>query len=284
MRSGEFGTARLFYRLQFHEFHPRVIGIVEIELPLAVSADFGFFRGLPTVLEKLPSDRSNVGHTKCNVVHDADGVMTGVGRYVEHVFEPVGAVRNLHADPAGFAIFHATLPVEMETENILVEMIFGQAIAHNESRMNQPRAGLPGNPARRRGNRLLQERNGMALRISEAEMLNTMFVNRNGIRRESLRNKIAAHLRNIWRSENDRSDKVRGRRGQRGYKLDLLMIVDSQAHGRFRVAGGWISREAERLFIEIPRSRDVRDGYLDARNACNRGALDWFLGSRGGDR
>ena len=128
--------------LEFHEFDAGVVGIVEVELPFAVPADFGLFVELETVFQKLFSGGSNVGHTESDVIHDAESVFVGVGGDVENVFEPVGAVGNLHVDPVGFVVLHAAVPVDAEAEKVFVEVIFGGAVVDDEACMDEVSADL----------------------------------------------------------------------------------------------------------------------------------------------
>src|SRR6266487_329534 len=100
MRASIVGAAGFLNGLEFHEFDAGVVGIIEVELPLAVAADLGFFGAAPTVLAKLRFGGVDVGDAESNVVHDAESVKVSVGRDVEHVFDPVSAVGDLHVYPA----------------------------------------------------------------------------------------------------------------------------------------------------------------------------------------
>jgi len=57
-------SSRVLYGREFHEFDAGVVGIVEIELPFAATADLRFFARLPTVLEKLVHRGFDVRDTK----------------------------------------------------------------------------------------------------------------------------------------------------------------------------------------------------------------------------
>src|SRR5712691_6223854 len=108
MGASIFRTAGLLCGREFHQFNTGVIGIVEIELPFAAAAAFGLFGTAPTV-----------------------------GGDIQHVFDPVGAVGNLHVDPVGFIVLSSALPVKVEAEDVFVEMVFRFAVAHHEANMNQ---------------------------------------------------------------------------------------------------------------------------------------------------
>ena len=136
MRAGEFGAARFLDGRKFHEFDAGGIGVVEIELPFAVAADLGLFGEFDASFHDLCLDGVDVGDAKRDVIHDAACAFIGGGRDVEHVFDPVGAIGNLHGDPTGFVVLHAAVPVEMEAENILVEVIGGGAVVDDEAGVN----------------------------------------------------------------------------------------------------------------------------------------------------
>src|SRR5208282_88685 len=142
MLGGEFGAAWFFYRSKFHEFGAGMFGVVEVELPFAVAADFGFFGGLRTDGYEFLFDGVNVGDAEGNVVHDAKGAFVCSGRNIEHVLDPVGAVGNLHGDPAVLVVLHAAVPVGTEAEKIHVEPFGDGAVVDDETRVNDPnRAG-----------------------------------------------------------------------------------------------------------------------------------------------
>ena len=93
---------------------------------------------------RLPSMRLEFGlrsfhiaHTKRDMVHHARRMQIRNSLDVQHVLQPVGAVRNLHRDPVGAARLHSSLPVEMEAENIFVEVIFRGAVVHDETRVDE---------------------------------------------------------------------------------------------------------------------------------------------------
>ncbi len=58
-----------------------------------------------------------------------------VGRVglVQHVFDPVRAVGNLHGDPFGHVVFHAAMPVRTKAENVAVKMVLGRAVVDEEA-------------------------------------------------------------------------------------------------------------------------------------------------------
>ena len=79
----------------------------------------------------------NVRDAESDVVHDAEQAVIGVCRHVEHVFDPVGAVGDLHVDPIRFVVFSSAVPIDVEAEDVFVEFVFCIAVMHNKSGMNK---------------------------------------------------------------------------------------------------------------------------------------------------
>ncbi len=71
------------------------------------------------------------------MIHHAERVMVCIGGNVEHVFDPVAAIGDLHVHPVRFVVFHPTVPINVETKDFFVELIFGGAIANHEARVNE---------------------------------------------------------------------------------------------------------------------------------------------------
>ena len=142
VRSGEFGAARFLHGSELHEFDAGFVWVVEIELPFAVAADFGFLGERRAILAELFLRGVDVGDAERDVVHNAEEVFVLAGWVVEHEFEPVGAVGDLERDPRGFVVFHAAVPVGAEAEDFFVEMAFGGAILNNEPSVNHTPANL----------------------------------------------------------------------------------------------------------------------------------------------
>ncbi len=137
MRASVVGAAGFLNGSEFHEFDTSVVRIVEVELPFAVAADLRFFVAAPSVLAKLRFRGVDVGDAESDVVHDAESVMVSVGRDIEHVLDPIGAVGDLHVHPAGFVIFPSAMPVDVEAENVFVEAIFCGAVVDDEPGVDQ---------------------------------------------------------------------------------------------------------------------------------------------------
>src|SRR6266481_2872183 len=144
MRASIFRAAGFLYGSEFHQFNTGVIGIVEIELPFAAAADFGLFGAAPTVCAELLFSSVNIGNAESDVVRHAERSVVCIGGDIQHVFDPVGAVGNLHVDPVGFIVLSSALPVKVEAVAVFVEMVFRFAVAHHEANMNQTNGFDPG--------------------------------------------------------------------------------------------------------------------------------------------
>ena len=123
--------------LEFHEFDAGTVGVIEVELPFAVAADFGLFGPIPTVHTELLFSSVNVGDAEGDVVHDAERVVIGVWRNIDHEFDPVCSIGDLKGNPVGLILLHAAMPVRTETEDVFVEVLFGGAVMDDEARVNK---------------------------------------------------------------------------------------------------------------------------------------------------
>src|SRR5215469_6188841 len=65
------GAARLFCRRELHQFHPGVIRIIQIQLPLPIPPDFGLLCQFDARLLQLVCRRAHVRHPEGNVIHHA---------------------------------------------------------------------------------------------------------------------------------------------------------------------------------------------------------------------
>ncbi len=63
--------------------------------------------------------------------------LVGIGRNVEHVFDPVGTVWYLEFIPVGTVVFEAALPVKTKTQKFNVETILSSQVFDDKTRMDQ---------------------------------------------------------------------------------------------------------------------------------------------------
>src|ERR1700674_414847 len=142
MRASIFRAAGLLHGSEFHQFNSGVVGVVEIELPFAVATNLGLLAGLPTVFDQPLPCGFDVRNAEGDVIHYAEGMMIRVDRNIKHILDPVGPFRNVHVDPVSFAVLHSAVPIDAKSEEVLVEGVFGSAIAHDKSGMYYVIAGL----------------------------------------------------------------------------------------------------------------------------------------------
>src|SRR5215472_6476622 len=213
MGAGVVRAARFLDWSEFHQFDASSVGIVEIELPFSVAADFWLFGAAPAVCAQLPLGGVNVGDAESDVIHHPKGVLVGVGRDVEHVFEPVGAVRDLHVDPVAFVVLHATMPVNMEAEDVFVEFVFGGTIENDEASVNQAGADLSGGRSDLAVSGSLDEGDGEACGILKGKVNAAVEVSNNRVDRDVVSLEITVHSPSVSGSKGDFSEKICVRAG-----------------------------------------------------------------------
>ena len=147
MLGGEGGAAGFLCGGELHVLDPGLVGIEEVELNFAVAAHLGFgaVGAFAVVAGESDDDVVHVGGAEGEVIGHA-GLAERRGRGgVEHVFEPVGAVGNLEADPVGDVIvFGATVPVGAEAEDLLPEGVLFGAVGDDEAYVDDAGAGGTG--------------------------------------------------------------------------------------------------------------------------------------------
>jgi hypothetical protein len=77
----------------------------------------------------------------------------------------------LHVYPAGFVIFPSAMPVDVEAEDVIVEVVFGRTVVNDQSGMDQPGADFGFGPRGRKWVTALNESDSMALRVNHFEPL-----------------------------------------------------------------------------------------------------------------
>src|SRR2546421_9919832 len=92
------------------------------------------------------------------------------GRDVEHVLDPVGAVRDLNLPPVVVGVLEAAVPVHAEAEEISVEAILGCAVLDDEAGVKHARADLFGGSSKHGARVKLYEGDEITLGVVENEM------------------------------------------------------------------------------------------------------------------
>src|SRR5208282_1522780 len=67
-----------------------------------------------------------------NVIQHSHPPLVGLGGGAKHVFQPIGAIGDLHRAPVGAVGLHPTLPVDMESQDVSIESVFNSPVADNE--------------------------------------------------------------------------------------------------------------------------------------------------------
>src|SRR5882762_3442174 len=109
------------------------------------------------------------------MILDAALLLIGCGRNVEHVLDPIGAVRNLKLFPVHIIVLESAAPVHAKTKQVAVETIFDGVIFDNKTGVKDATADLV--PAgREKVVGLLHKRDRMALGIKKFKMLESVAV------------------------------------------------------------------------------------------------------------
>src|SRR5262249_59378667 len=95
VRPSKFGAAGFFLWCEFHEFDPRLIRVVEIQLPLAIAPELWLFGEMRAVPRQLLARCLNGGSAQRNVNHDGWQALAGVEREIDHGFAPGWALGHL---------------------------------------------------------------------------------------------------------------------------------------------------------------------------------------------
>ena len=105
---------------------------------------------------KLFNRLLHVADPEAEMVLHAKFLMIGVGRDVEHVFNPVRAVGNLDFEPvdvgvfsrgAGRKVLEAALPIEAKAKRVEIRLVHHVKVLGNEPGVNQVRTDLTGSRA-----------------------------------------------------------------------------------------------------------------------------------------
>src|SRR5579884_853985 len=82
----------------------------------------------------------DVRDAESDVVHYAEFALVGIGGDVKHIFDPVGAVGDLHVHPISLHVLHTSLPVEAKAEDVFVKMVHGSAVVDDEAGVDEVKA------------------------------------------------------------------------------------------------------------------------------------------------
>lgn len=107
---------------------------------------------------------SNIRHAQCNMTRHSKRSLIRVCPNVQHLFDPVRAVGDLHHDPVVLTLGATAMPIPVKSENISVKSIRPRNMFHNDAgvddtqvlRVQILRIGLTG----------LDERDAVVLRIA----------------------------------------------------------------------------------------------------------------------
>src|SRR5579862_2829117 len=124
-------------------------------------------------------------------------------RLVQHVFEPVGAVRNLDREPFSDVVLHATVPVRTEAEDVLIEMIGAGADVNEEAGVNHAMRYGGSGRGDRLGRSALDELDVVPFRVVDREKQAVIGAALNLRSLDSLVDQVAAKGCNVIGGEGD---------------------------------------------------------------------------------
>ena len=130
--SGVVGAAGFFDGGEFHDFDAGLIGIEEGELAFAVAASDGSGESGAAGFQEL-GGFVDIRNAEGDVILDAKFAVIGVGGNVEHVFDPIVAVRDLIHEPVYFGVGAAAFPIQVETEEVFIEFVFEIDVVGDEA-------------------------------------------------------------------------------------------------------------------------------------------------------
>lgn len=143
MFASEGRAAGLLRGSELHELYPGEVGVEEVELDLAIAANLALCAVSPFAVI-VAEDADGVFHadyTEGEVVHNTDMLKGGVWAIVEHVFEPVRAIRDLDADPVVHIGLGPAMPIGAEAENLLPESVLFGTVGDHEADVDDASAG-----------------------------------------------------------------------------------------------------------------------------------------------
>ena len=135
-------AARFLFRSEFHHFDASAVWIVRVQTVFAIAADFRAIEYSQAVGVKLGRSIVNIFHAERKMILHSKLFVVSIGRNVEHVFDPVGAVRNLQFVPVDAVILEPAVPVEAESQKVNIETILRSHVFDHETRMDQARTDL----------------------------------------------------------------------------------------------------------------------------------------------
>src|ERR1700751_1001655 len=162
--------------LESHDLDAGTVGIVDIDAPLAVTSYLRSVQLFHAALAQLGCGGLNVVEAQREMIVHAALLGVGLGGSVEHVPDPVGAIRDLNFPPVVGSVLETAMPVHSEAEQIPVEAIFGRAILDDEASVQHPCAELSGGGSGPSERMKLHEGDGVPFGIVQREICDRVDV------------------------------------------------------------------------------------------------------------
>ena len=201
-------AAGLLSGRKFHDFDARAVGVVDIEAPLAIAPNFRSVQFFQAVLVQLACRGLNFVHAQREMILHTALLGVCIGRNVEHVLDPVGAVGDLNFPPVVAGVLETTMPVHAEAEQVPVETIFGRAILDDEASVQHSRAEVSGRGFGPSERVKLHEGDGITFGVAQREIRDRVDVPGEGANRDVMGKEVGAHPAKVGCGKRDFEKKV----------------------------------------------------------------------------
>src|SRR6266851_3683846 len=171
-------AARFTRWRELSDFQARIVGIVDVQSAFAVAPNSRSRDFSRSILAELLGGGLDFPHAEREMILCAERFVIGGGRNVQHVLNPVIAIRNLQFVPVQPVVLEPTLPIQLEAKRIDIESILRSRVFDHKSGVKETRADL----IRSwrwwiidRGSVTFDETNDVAFRIGNSEMRAAIF-------------------------------------------------------------------------------------------------------------
>src|SRR5579872_4477459 len=269
-------AARRLPRGELHHFHARAIGIERIDAVLAVAPDFRTIKFLPAALFELCRRDIRVFDAEGKVILLAHFLVIGVRRNVQHVLDPVVAVRHLKLKPIDIVVFKSAIPIGPKSKDVAVELVLRGSVLHNVPGVNHSASELlRRNLEVSRLGRSLYEGDAIALWILYVKTRGSALI-RDCASGYAVRKQVATQSVGILGRECNFSDPIPRRRRGNWLEFDILFRVHCEARPRIACAISAARWKPQYIAVKRAGLRDVADveaHVVDASDLRPRGCV-----------
>src|SRR5271165_3639765 len=128
-------AARRLHRFRLHQLRPGQVRAIQIELPFAVPSNLRPLVDFHAPPEQYLIGCLDAGHAERHVMHHTKLLRRRIID-VQHILQPIGALRDAHVHPVDPVVLHPTVPDILEPENVPVEVVGHAAVGYGNSDVN----------------------------------------------------------------------------------------------------------------------------------------------------